>query len=366
MADLRRGLVAACDDPRLFGFELWPRQRELLEAVEVGPRIHVWAVGRRSGKSTLAALTCLWDCLLRPECDAMVRPGETRFSVAVATNLSQARLIVNAARSVVERSPVLAGLLAGQTEDELRFALPSGAKTCLRAFPCSSRGGRGWPISCLVQDESAHFLTESDGDRTSDRIWSALTPSTAQFGDLARIIVSSTPYGESGLFATLFDRASKGEIEDAVATHLTTAEVNPTIGETFLAQEQGRDPDSFASEYLARFVGSGDTFIDFERVALLGAPVAGPRTLRVGWPAWTRRSARTRLAWLWWAARRTAGWLSARCWPYGPRASSRARWTRSPGSLGSTARGASRTSSARQRSLSGSVTSTACRCASTT
>ena len=171
---------------------------------------------------------------------------------------------------------MLAGLLAGQTENELRFELPSGAKTCLRAFPCSSRGGRGWPISCLVQDESAHFLTESDGDRTSDRIWSALTPSTAQFGDLARIIVSSTPYGESGLFATLFDRASKGEIEDAVATHLTTAEVNPTIGETFLAQEQGRDPDSFTSEYLARFVGSGDTFIDFERVALLGAPVARP------------------------------------------------------------------------------------------
>ena len=105
MADLRRGLVAACDDPRLFGFELWPRQRELLEAVEVGPRIHVWAVGRRSGKSTLAALTCLWDCLLRPECDAMVRPGETRFSVAVCALVSGS--------SDRERGPLCGGAQPG-------------------------------------------------------------------------------------------------------------------------------------------------------------------------------------------------------------------------------------------------------------
>jgi hypothetical protein len=40
---LRSGLLAACEDPRLFGFNLWPRQRELLEVVECGPRIHAWA-----------------------------------------------------------------------------------------------------------------------------------------------------------------------------------------------------------------------------------------------------------------------------------------------------------------------------------
>ncbi len=276
MAELRRGLVAACDDARLFGFELWPRQRELLEAVEAGPRIHAWAVGRRSGKSTLASIICLWGCLLRPELDRMVRPGETRYSVAIATNLAQSRLIVQAARSVVEGSPVLAGLVEGQTEDELRFKLPSGSKTCLRAFPCSSRGGRGWPISTLVMDEAAHFLSESDGDRTADRVWGAMVPSTAQFGDLARVIVSSTPYGEQGLFHELYSWAAAGEIEDAVAQHATTAEVNPLIGETFLALEASRDPDSFASEYLAEFVGSGDLFVDFNRVALLGAPVAQP------------------------------------------------------------------------------------------
>ena len=48
-------LVEACADRRLFGLEPWPRQRELLEAVERGPRLHVWALGRRAGKTTMAA-----------------------------------------------------------------------------------------------------------------------------------------------------------------------------------------------------------------------------------------------------------------------------------------------------------------------
>ena len=51
----RVGLLEACDDPSLLNFKLWPRQRDLLEAVERN-RIHVWAVGRRSGKSTMAAV----------------------------------------------------------------------------------------------------------------------------------------------------------------------------------------------------------------------------------------------------------------------------------------------------------------------
>ena len=53
MSGARVGLIAACEDKQLFGFRLWKRQRELLAALERGPRLHVWALGRRSGKTTL-------------------------------------------------------------------------------------------------------------------------------------------------------------------------------------------------------------------------------------------------------------------------------------------------------------------------
>lgn len=258
----RSGLVRACDDPKLLAFPLWPRQREILAAVERGPRIHVWALGRRSGKTTLAALVGLWDCLLRPELDALVRPGERRHAVAVATNLRQARLFVRAALSVVERSPLLAELVESVTDDEILFS----NRTALSAFPCSSRGARGWPISTLLMDEAGHFLSETEGPQVAERVFASLAPSTAQFGDLSRIVVASTPYGQDGLFAQLYAQAASGELADATAHRATTAEVNPTIDAEFLAREQARDPETFKSEYLAEFVGGGASFLDPDRI----------------------------------------------------------------------------------------------------
>ena len=279
---LRSDLLGACDNPKLFGFALWPKQRELLEAVESGPRLHVWCLGRRSGKTALSALVCLWDCLLRPELDERVRPGETRYAVAIATNHPQARLIVAAARSVVERSPALSSLVEASSEDELRFRLPSGARTALRAFPCSSRGGRGWPISCLVMDEAAHFLSETEGPQVADRVFNALAPATAQFGDLARVIVASTPYGPDNFFARLHAEASDRKLPGALAQHAPTAAANPTISADFLALEEARDPLSYRAEYLAEFVASGDAFIDLERAQIGGREVAPPET-GIGW-----------------------------------------------------------------------------------
>jgi len=68
---------------------------------------------------------------LRPELDGMVRPGERRYSVAVATNLRQARLFVRAAASIVERSPLLSKFVEAITDDEITFM--NG--TALASFP---------------------------------------------------------------------------------------------------------------------------------------------------------------------------------------------------------------------------------------
>jgi hypothetical protein len=258
----RVGLVEACDDPRLFGFKLWPKQRELLEAVEADHRLHVWALGRRSGKTTLAALVGLHTCLFKPAVAGKVRPGEKFYSVCVATNLRQARLFVDAARSIVEASPLLRNEIVSATEDELVFSTGG----VLTAFPCSSRGGRGWPIACLLMDEAAFFLSESEGPQVAERVFQALTPSTAQFGDLAKVIVASTPFGTSGLFHDLHTRAANGELEDAQAARGTTAEMNPSIESSFFERAELLDPDGFKAEYLAEFVGSGGAFLDSETI----------------------------------------------------------------------------------------------------
>jgi phage terminase large subunit-like protein len=274
--------VAACDSPKLLNVALWPKQRDLLAAIAGPAWLHVWALGRRSGKTTMAAVVLLWFCLFRPDLDRFMRPGERRYAVGVATNLRQAKLLVAAALSIVERSPLLRRKVEAATDEEIRFT--NG--TALAAFPCNSRGGRGWPICVLVMDEAAHFLSETDGPAVATRVFEALVPATAQFGPEARVILSSTPYGQAGLFAETFHRVDGGELEDARAFRVATAEMNPTIDGDYLARELQRDPDSFRAEYLAEFVGSGAAFLDPERLQKAVADRAElPRDACTDWTA---------------------------------------------------------------------------------
>lgn len=270
---LQRSPLEACDDARLFGVDLWPRQRELLAAAQAH-RVNIWALGRRSGKTTMAGVLCLWDCLLRPECDVMVRRGETRYAVCVATALRQSRITFAAARSIVQSSPALSRLLVGSTANELHFRLPSGARTCLRAIPCASRSAPGLPISCLVLDEAAKMITETDGPAAAQEIWRALVPSTAQFGEHGRILVCSSPYGTDGLFADLFHRGLAGDLPGADVRNHPTADCNPTITQEFLDNERQIDPLSFSSEYEAKFEQGGDSLLDVASLTL--APPAAP------------------------------------------------------------------------------------------
>jgi hypothetical protein len=224
--------------------------------------MHVWAVGRRGLKTTSAAYVGLWCCLLRPELLSRLRPGERGYAVGVATNLRQSRLLVRTALAVVERSPLLRGLIERVTEDEILFANSTG----FAAFPCTSRGGRGFPIFALLLDELAHFV-DTEGNSAAESVVRALVPSVATFGDDARIIASSTPWGSDGLFAEWYSKADSGELTEAYAHHATSAGANPTIDPAFLAAEERRDPESFKSEYLAHFVGSGGAFFAADAIS---------------------------------------------------------------------------------------------------
>lgn len=247
------------------GVELHPAQRRLVEALEVTPNAAV-AAGRRGGKTRTSAACALADLLYRPDLDALVQPGETRFAVCVATNLEQSRRLIEAARLIVDGSPGARQALVNQTSDELAFALPDGARVALRAFPCSSRGGRGYPVSTLILDETAFFVSSDDGDATAERVFGAMRPAQAQFGDLARCLLVSSPMGDDGFFARQWKRAHDGSLPGWAAYQLTSKEMNPTLSDEFLASLELESPETFGSEYLALFESGGNGLFDLSRV----------------------------------------------------------------------------------------------------
>jgi hypothetical protein len=268
------GLLEACDDERIFGVELTPGQRELLVGVEGGGLLHVWALGRRSGKTLLSTLLALWFCALRPDLARQVRRRERRYAACVATNLRQAQIVVRQAAEIVEGSMFLKGLVEKVTDDEVAFKVG----TSLVAFPCTSRGGRGWPVMFLAMDEAAHFI-DGEGNSAAEPVFRALMPSVAQFGTDARVVVASSPYGTDGFFADLYGTVEKGALPDARHAQAATLDMRPDMATAAMELERRRDPEGFRAEYGAEFVAAGSSFFDPGR---LTEAIRRPRELRPG------------------------------------------------------------------------------------
>ena len=272
----------------------------------------------------------LWCCLLRPELLAELRPGERGYAVGIATNLRQARLLVQSALAVVERSARCSAPLVEACDrgrDHVR------KRDDVRRVPVHvagrSRAGRS---SALLLDELAHFSTTRATSRPS-AVVRALLPATAQFGDDARVSRRSTPWGSTARSPRCTRRPSRASCPTRGRTGRRRREANPTIDPAFLAAEERRDPEGFRAEYLAEFVGSGGSVPRRRERAGVRRPwraSCDPRTATTGWQARPRVLAPTRSAWSWSAvtAATAAGCWSGTCGRGSRRVAGRSRWTR--------------------------------------
>jgi phage terminase large subunit-like protein len=254
------GLCEAAEDPRLFALALSPRQKELLRLVEAHP-LAVVAAGRQSGKSLLAAAMLVHNLLLRPDLDETAG-SLPRYALAIANSQGQAGLVLSYARSFVERSPLLRGQLVNAQEKRLEFR---GGRI-LASLPCTDRLQRGLSASAVCLDEFSHFISASLGPRTAERVWQAVRPTVAIYGEQARTLLISTP-GESDLFGRMHAQAAAGELPGGVAFTASTREMNPRVSEAFIESERAVLGADFAREYLAEFSGGSTAFLDPDDVA---------------------------------------------------------------------------------------------------
>lgn len=260
-------ILEACDDPDLLNFPLWDGQRSLLHAYDQSRAMRewlaIWNIGRRSGKSTLAALVANHACLLRPDLDELSGIGGRSMAVVICPTDKQSQEMIATAAFIVRSSPLLAPLLVKETKGELEFA--NGVRFV--SFPASSRSIVGRAVRCFILDEAAHFFdNESGAAHEVDRIFNAMLPATAQFQGKAPVLVTSTPAGDANWFGIQVQKGRAGELEGGRVFHATSQDMNPNITQEFLDMEERRDPDSFRGEYLAELIGSGGAFIEPETV----------------------------------------------------------------------------------------------------
>lgn len=258
-------IVQFCEDPNLLNIKLWDKQKEILTQFWSGDyRLGVWALGRRSGKTLLSAVSAVYAaCVMADQYQQKLRKGENFYIISVANALDQAKLALNNVRDLIESSPILKGLITRSTSDQME--LSNGA--IFRALPSSSRTGRGMACAFLIMDEAAHFL-DTDGNSAGDQLYQALSPSVAQFGELGKILLLSSPWIQNGIFWDLYKQADSGQYTYMQCLNYPTWEINPTISKEWLEQERARDPELFKVEFGAAFTGNVAGFLDSELIDL--------------------------------------------------------------------------------------------------
>jgi hypothetical protein len=265
-------LAAAASDVRLLGGAVawWPRQIQLLGSLDGPERLHVWAIGRQSGKSSLAACAAVHNAAMRADLDEMLPRGRTRYVLVAAPAEDQAREFIRLCEHIIDSSPVLRSL-ASVKADRIDFAFPSGARTAIRAMPANSRSVRGLSASLIVFDEFAHF-TDTAGPASDERMFEALEPSTRVFRDKAKVLVISTPFGENK-FHELFGAAESGVLPSATAVAAPVWDVDLSLDEAWKdARRAELGEDTFRQEYGAEFVAGGGAFFDLRGIEFESGP----------------------------------------------------------------------------------------------
>jgi hypothetical protein len=138
-------LEQAAFEPRLLGgrIVLWPTQRTLIRTLSGPTALDLVVWGRQSGKSSLTAMAAVANATTRPDLDAMMASGATRYILVAAPGEQQASEFIRLCEAMIQASPLLRPLATTIRADRIDFTLRNGRKTSIRALPANSRAVRG-------------------------------------------------------------------------------------------------------------------------------------------------------------------------------------------------------------------------------
>ena len=257
-------ILQFCEDPNLLGVSLYPEQKRVLHEFWEGEHtLGLLALGRRSGKTLLAAICAAYSAtVLADEYRKYLRPKERWYSLTIATNLEQSKIFLGMVRDMLEGSPILKPMIVRSTVEQIE--LVNGC--VFRSIPSSGRGSRGMAVGFLVMDEAAHFQ-DTEGNSSGENLYQSLSPSIAQFNRLGKILLTSSPWIKSGLFYSLYSKASKGELPHAYTANEPSWVMNPTLSPEFIEEQKAvLGQEVFAAEYGAQWTSSLSAFLSSDLV----------------------------------------------------------------------------------------------------
>jgi hypothetical protein len=152
-------------------------------------------------------------------------------------------------------------MVASKTSDTLR--LSNGVN--IAAYPCRPPAIRGLRAVVAVCDELA-FFRSAEHIAVDTEMLRALRPTLASTG--GRLIVLSSPYGQSGALWDLHRRHFGRDDSSTLVWRSSAPAANPTLPSDYLKRMEEDDPEAFRSEVLGEFRAGLSTLLDPEALQM--------------------------------------------------------------------------------------------------
>ena len=279
-------LRQALDDPSLLGAALagpsWHAWRSLLLAamgeslqpdeLETFTRFtgrsappsqrvgELWCcVGRRGGKSRAMSTLAVYLAGLCDYSDKLAR-GERGVVLLLATDMKQAKVLLDYAEGTLESTPLLKQLLASRTAETL--TLTTGISLEVRS--ASFRRIRGVTCTAVLADECAFWLSDESANPDVE-ILNAARPALAT--TQGPLIAISSPYARRGALWETYKRHHGPDGDPMIlVAQGGTRDFNPDLPQSIIDRALERDAAAASAEYLAQFRTDVEGFITREAV----------------------------------------------------------------------------------------------------
>jgi hypothetical protein len=261
----------------LFGLQLLPDSSQSLARACTGrsdavvperPFREAWiAAGRRSGKSRiLAAIAVFAACFIdwRPR----LAVGETGTVMLLATDRSQASVLLGYCRGLIVGTPLLRNLLTGESAERLELGTQ---RVAIEVHTSSYKAVRGRTLVAALADEVAFWRDDTSSNPAQEAV-RALRPALATLAPHSLLIGASSPYSRSGLLWDQYRRHHGREGSQVLVWQSASRTMNPSLSAKLVADALAEDPEAGGAEYLAEFRRDVASFVAPEAVTAAVIP----------------------------------------------------------------------------------------------
>lgn len=282
-------VINAIDDPNIFapafaggawsawhaflkavsGLPMAPAERRLFRA-STGRRVpptkparEAWViVGRRGGKSRIAALVAVWLACFKTY--ALAR-GERATLPVIAADRKQARVVFGYLKGLLHGAPMLAALIEREGADSIDLT----NSVTVEVHTASWRSVRGYTVVGAVLDEVAVWRSEESANPDKE-ILAALRPAMATVPG-ALLMAISSPYARRGVLWDAY-RKHFGKPGDVLVWQAPTRTMNPSVPQSIIDAALEEDEPAARAEYMAEFRRDVEAFVSREVVEAATVP----------------------------------------------------------------------------------------------